>query len=49
MPPGLVITQGLRNSGPDVDIWRSPATGNVIDVSNSPGYQIEHSLLINRH
>jgi hypothetical protein len=40
MPPGLVITQGLRNSGPDADTWRSPATGNVIDVSSTPGYQI---------
>ncbi|MBK7968831.1 MAG: hypothetical protein IPK08_07745 [Bacteroidetes bacterium] len=45
----MVITQGLRNSGPDVDIWRSPATGNVIDEATPRVIKSEHSLLINRH
>jgi len=40
MPPGLVITQGLRNSGPDVDIWRDPATGTVINTSDSAGFNM---------
>ncbi len=40
MPPGLVITQGLRNNGPDADVWRNPATGNVINTSDTTGFSI---------
>ena len=40
MPPGLVVTPGVKNLGPDADMWHDPDFGNIVDVSDTIGITI---------